>query len=135
MDRTCYFCEKLSPYDCKKHLDVSYLPNQYEYEARKCDTFTPNADWLEYERYLDEAHKMRNKVYQQIRNIQQLQKENEELKKVVAFYEGKEIELIPLKDCTGTIKSSTYKFDALVTNNKSISQIGMIPIEKKVVKP
>ncbi|MFA5434236.1 MAG: hypothetical protein WC319_15430 [Candidatus Paceibacterota bacterium] len=49
MDRTCYFCEKLSPYDCKKHLDVSYLPNQYEYEARKCDTFTPNADWLEYE--------------------------------------------------------------------------------------
>ncbi len=90
MTRTCYFCEKLSPYDCKKHLDVSYLPNQYEYEARKCDTFTPNADWLEYIKLLDDQIAFREKtvndLYERDCRIEELKKENEELKRKIESY-------------------------------------------------
>jgi hypothetical protein len=59
MNKTCYFCCKENCKKCKP------FRSSFEYAyvgADLCDNFTPNTDWLEYER---------------------LKKENEELKHLI----------------------------------------------------
>lgn len=83
MKKTCYFCNKLNPYECKKHKDVKYLPNQYFYNVDNCEDFKPTDDWNEYERLL-EIEKIFGEEYeeykkQEAKSPEQKQKEAKEL--------------------------------------------------------
>jgi len=86
MDRSCFFCEKIS--ECNSCVQIDSINDCISVINESCtDKFTPNTDWLEYIKLLDDQIAFREKtvndLYERDCKIESLKKENEELKEKV----------------------------------------------------
>jgi hypothetical protein len=117
VNKTCYFCEKENCKNCKPFCSTF----GYAYViCDNCNGFTPNADWIEYERLL-EIEKLYGEEYeeykkQEAKSPEQKQKEALEFKKL--FF-GKSLLPIDRKRRTITINGKKHKISEL-TKLKSL---------------
>ena len=90
MTKSCYFCKQFL--HCRDHEYANITTwNECEMEGMDgINGFTPNADWLEYIKLLDDQIAFREKavndLYERDCKIKELQKENEELKRKIESY-------------------------------------------------
>jgi hypothetical protein len=95
MNKTCYFCEKENCKNCKPFCSTF----GYAYViCDNCNGFTPNADWL---------------------YIEQLEKENEELKRKIQSYKYE--------------REKLHGYLANIPNNPSVDSLNQMSISNRYV--